>query len=147
MLHSPEELRLILQRVELEPGARRVMDRLFDYSHRTARQVMTLRSDVVVLDAGRSWEENLTVAVAEQYTRYPVVEGENGRPLGYVHLKDIVAAQGVCSAFLHGGTSSILALGPDGAGRPWPVGIRNPFVARLVLKEVQASKFVAAWKI
>jgi CBS domain containing-hemolysin-like protein len=94
MLHSPEELRLILQRVELEPGARRVMDRLFDYTRRVARHVMTLRSDVVVLDAERSWEENLAVALREQYTRYPVVEGETGRVLGYVHLKDIVAALG-----------------------------------------------------
>ena len=75
MLHSPEELRLILQRVELEPGTRRVIDRLFDYSHRVAQHVMTLRRDVVVLDAGRSWDENLAVALAHQYTRYPLVEG------------------------------------------------------------------------
>jgi CBS domain containing-hemolysin-like protein len=92
MLHSPEELRLILSRVELEPGARRVMDRLFDYTHSVARHVMTLRSDVMVLDAERSWEENLAVALREQYTRYPVVQGASGRVLGYVHLKDIVTA-------------------------------------------------------
>ena len=94
MLHSPEELRLILQRVALEPGARRVIDRLFDYTHRVARHVMTLRRDVVVLDAGRSWDENLAVALAHQYTRYPLVAGETDRVLGYMHLKDIVAALG-----------------------------------------------------
>jgi CBS domain containing-hemolysin-like protein len=94
MLHSPEELRLILQRVELEPGARRVIDRLFDYTHRVARHVMTLRRDVVVLDAGRSWDENLQVALAQQYTRYPLVDGATDRVLGYVHLKDIVSALG-----------------------------------------------------
>lgn len=87
MLHSPEELRLILQRVELEPGARRVIDRLFDYTHRLARQVMTLRRNVAVLDARRSWDENLRVALANQYTRYPVVEGETDRVLGYVHSR------------------------------------------------------------
>lgn len=94
MLHSPEELRLILHRVELEPGTRRVIDRLFDYSHRVAQHVMTLRRDVIVLDAGRSWDENLSVALAHQYTRYPLVEGDGNHVLGYVHLKDIVAALG-----------------------------------------------------
>jgi CBS domain containing-hemolysin-like protein len=53
---------------------------------------MTLRRDVVVLDAERSWDENLTVAFARQYTRYPLVEGESDRVLGYVHLKDMVGA-------------------------------------------------------
>ncbi len=92
MLHSPEEVRLILQRVALEPGTRRVIDRLFDYSHRVAQHVMTLRRDVVVLDAGATWDENLSVALAHQYTRYPLVEDERDGVLGYVHLKDIVAA-------------------------------------------------------
>ena len=94
MLHSPEELRLILQRVELESGPRRVIDRLFDYTHRVAQHVMTLRRDVVVLDAGRSWDDNLAIALAHQYTRYPLVAGETDHVLGYVHLKDIVAVLG-----------------------------------------------------
>jgi thiamine biosynthesis lipoprotein len=39
---------------------------------------------------------------------------------------EIVAAHGVGSAFLHGGTSSILAIGCDEAGQPWPVSVRDP---------------------
>ena len=51
---------------------------------------MMLRRDVVVLDAGRSWDDNLAVALAHQYTRYPLVDGETpDHVLGYVHLKDI----------------------------------------------------------
>jgi CBS domain containing-hemolysin-like protein len=93
-LHAPEELQLRLQRGALEPGTRRVIDRLFAYTHRVAQHVMTLRRDVVVRDAGRSWDENLAVALAQQYTRYPFVAGETDRVLGSVHLKDIVAALG-----------------------------------------------------
>ena len=74
MLHSPEELRLVLQHVQLDPGARRLIDRVFDYTHRVARHVMTLRRDVVTLEAGRPFEDNLRVAVANQYTRYPLCE-------------------------------------------------------------------------
>jgi putative hemolysin len=91
MLHSPDELRLILQHVPLDPGARRLIDRVFDYTHRVARHVMTLRRDVVTLTAGLPFDENLRVAVANQYTRYPLVEPVTDRVVGYIHLKDIVA--------------------------------------------------------
>jgi magnesium and cobalt exporter, CNNM family len=94
MLHSPDELRLVLQHVRLEPGARRLIDRVFDYTHRVARHVMTLRRDVVVLVAGRPFEDNLKIALANQYTRYPLIEPGTDRVVGYVHLKDIVAALG-----------------------------------------------------
>lgn len=92
MLHSPDELRLVLQHVRLEPGARRLIDRVFDYTHRVARHVMTLRRDVVVLTAGRPFDENLRHAVAHQYTRYPLVDPRTDQVIGYVHLKDIVTA-------------------------------------------------------
>lgn len=38
---------------------------------------------------------------------------------------EIIVHQGVSSAFLHGGTSSVLALGSDETGRPWSVGVRD----------------------
>ncbi len=92
MVHSPDELRLVLQHVHLDPGARRLIDRVFDYTHRLARHVMTLRRDVVTLTAGLPFDDNLRVAVANQYTRYPLVEPGTDRVVGYVHLKDIVTA-------------------------------------------------------
>ena len=91
MLHSPEELRLVIQHVQLDPGARRLIDRVFDYTHRLARHVMTLRRDVVTLTAGQPFDDNLRVALANQYTRYPLVEPGTDRVIGYVHLKDIVS--------------------------------------------------------
>jgi putative hemolysin len=53
---------------------------------------MTLRRDVVVLVAGRPFEENLKTALGNQYTRYPLVDPRNDQVIGYVHLKDVVAA-------------------------------------------------------
>ena len=92
MLHSPDELRLVLQHVQLDPGARRLIDRVFDYTHRVARHVMTLRRDVVTLTAGIPFDDNLRIALANQYTRYPLVEPGTDRVVGYIHLKDIVSA-------------------------------------------------------
>jgi CBS domain containing-hemolysin-like protein len=92
MLHSPDELRLVIQHVPLDPGARRLIDRVFDYTHRVARHVMTLRRDVVTLTAGQPFDDNLRIALANQYTRYPLVEPGTDRVVGYIHLKDVVAA-------------------------------------------------------
>jgi CBS domain containing-hemolysin-like protein len=92
MLHSPDELRLVIQHVQLDPGARRLIDRVFDYTHRVARHVMTLRRDVVTLTAGIPFDDNLRIGLANQYTRYPLVEPGTDRVVGYIHLKDIVSA-------------------------------------------------------
>jgi CBS domain containing-hemolysin-like protein len=90
--HSPEELRLVLHNVALDPGARRLIDRVFDYTHRVARHVMTLRRDVVVLESGLTFAENLQRVMENQFTRYPLLDSSTGRVLGYVHIKDLMAA-------------------------------------------------------
>lgn len=91
-LHSPQELRLVVQHAKLDPGTRGLIDRVFDYTQRVARHTMVERADVVVLDATRSFDDNLKVALANQYTRYPLVNPNTDRVVGYVHLKDIFAA-------------------------------------------------------
>jgi CBS domain containing-hemolysin-like protein len=90
LVHSPEELRLVLQHVPLEAGPRRLMDRIFDYSHRIARHVMTLRRDVVCVTAGQPIAEVLRIIQQAQYTRYPVLDAEGNRVVGYLHIKDLV---------------------------------------------------------
>jgi CBS domain containing-hemolysin-like protein len=92
LVHSPEELRLVLQHVPLEAGPRRLMDRIFDYSHRIARHVMTLRRDVVCVTSGQPIAEVLRIIQQAQYTRYPVLDADGNRVVGYLHIKDIVNA-------------------------------------------------------
>jgi len=92
LVHSPEELRLVLQHVPLEAGPRRLMDRIFDYSHRIARHVMTLRRDVVCVTAGQPFDEVLRIIQQNQYSRYPVLDPDGVRVIGYLHIKDLVGA-------------------------------------------------------
>jgi CBS domain containing-hemolysin-like protein len=91
MVHSPDELRMIVQHVTIDPGARRLIDRVFDYAHHLARHAMTLRPDVTVLSVRRTFDENLATVVAAQYTRYPLL-GARDEVLGYIHIKDLFMA-------------------------------------------------------
>lgn len=90
--HTPEELQLILERVDLWPDARRLIDRVFDCSHMVVQEVMTPRRAVVVLDVERPWHETVARVMAMRYSRYPVIRGSTGVVEGYVLWKDIVEA-------------------------------------------------------
>lgn len=93
-LHSEDELRIILNASQ-ERGLlsfRRLlfMENVFDLGDLTVRDAMRPRQQVRCLDAARAWPENLEVARSARYTRYPLVAGDPERPVGFVHLKDLV---------------------------------------------------------
>lgn len=74
----------------------------------------------VVLDEARR-----TVRFVHPATRLDL--GAIGKGYALDRAGEIVAAQGVAHALLDGGTSSTLARGIDAEGRPWSVGLRDPF--------------------
>ncbi len=95
--HSEEELRLIFEASArggtLPESTRDLLTNVVDYAERVAREVMTPRARVEVLDARKSWDENLKAAIAGEWTRYPIVEGERGKIMGFVHIKDLFRSQ------------------------------------------------------
>jgi len=94
--HSEEELRLIFEASArggiLTESTKDLLTNIVDYTERVAREVMTPRARVDVLDARKSWEDNLKHAIAGEWTRYPVVETERGKIIGFVHIKDLFKA-------------------------------------------------------
>jgi CBS domain containing-hemolysin-like protein len=97
MAHSPEELRLILASSEkagiLSEENREIIEGVFQFSKRTARQIMVPRTDVVVLSTTRSIEENLETIRQTKHTRYPLSEGSLDHTIGLIHVKDLMLAQ------------------------------------------------------
>ena len=95
--HSPEELRLILAGSEkagiLSEENREIIEGVFQFSKRTARQIMVPRTDVVVLSTTRSIEENLETIRTTRHTRYPLCEGALDQTIGLIHVKDLLLAQ------------------------------------------------------
>ena len=58
---------------------------------RLVREVLTPRGEVVYLDAGLSFRDNLQRAKAARHTRFPLCEEHFDRTIGLVHIKDILA--------------------------------------------------------
>ena len=97
MAHSPEELRMILSSSEkagiLSEENREIIEGVFQFSKRTARQIMVPRTDVTVLSTTRTIEENLEVIRTTRHTRYPLCEGTLDQTIGLIHVKDLLLAQ------------------------------------------------------
>ena len=95
--HSQEELRLILARSEkagvLSEENREIIEGVFQFSKRTARQIMVPRTDVVILSTTKSIEENLETIRTTRHTRYPLCDGTLDQTIGLIHVKDLLLAQ------------------------------------------------------
>jgi CBS domain containing-hemolysin-like protein len=96
-VHSEEELRAILSHSEkagvLSEENREIIEGVFQFSKRTARQIMVPRTDVVVLSIKRTIEGNLDIIRTTRHTRYPLCDGTLDRTIGLIHVKDLLLAQ------------------------------------------------------
>ncbi len=97
MVHSQEELRLILASSEkagvLSEENREIIEGVFQFSKRTARQIMVPRTDVLFLSTAKSIAENLEIIRTTRHTRYPLCDGTLDKTVGLIHVKDLFLAQ------------------------------------------------------
>lgn len=95
--HSQEELRMILASSEkagiLSEENREIIEGVFQFSKRTARQIMVPRTDVAVLSTQKGIEENLEIIRTTRHTRYPLCDGTLDQTVGLIHVKDLFLAQ------------------------------------------------------
>jgi CBS domain containing-hemolysin-like protein len=68
-----------------------MLRRVFEFTDRTAAEVMVPRQQVVALDRELSKEEMLRIVTEEGYTRLPVYEGTLDKIIGIVHAKDLLS--------------------------------------------------------
>jgi CBS domain containing-hemolysin-like protein len=95
MMQSEEELRLMLSRGKaITSTGKRISLRAIELRDRTVRQVMVPRTNLVVLDTNKSLEQNLALAIDNQFTRYPLCDQNMDNIVGMVHLKDLFKLKG-----------------------------------------------------
>jgi CBS domain containing-hemolysin-like protein len=117
-VHSPEELQILVEQAQ-EGGALKQQDadmlgNVFDFSEKTAREVMTPRTEIIALAEDATLEEVLETVRENGFSRYPVYRESIDDIVGLVLAKDLLAV-----------------LSPSGS-----VGAGEPFVLAKVMRPV-----------
>ena len=94
-IHSPEELRMLVEqsrkRGKLDADDARLLQGVFEFSEKSAREVMTPRTEMVALPADLTLEQAADQVAVAGRSRYPVYGESLDDILGVVHAKDILA--------------------------------------------------------
>ena len=95
-VYSPDELRLVMDESRDEglmaPEQHQMLERVMDFGERALRLVMVPRTQVVGLPHTATVKDAIDLLNAEEYSRYPVYEGDRDHIIGVVHVKDLFAA-------------------------------------------------------
>jgi len=93
-VHSPEELRLLVEQAQeggaLQSSDADLIDAVFEFSEKNAREVMTPRTEIVAFDVIAPLEEVLRIVEETQFSRYPVYEESIDNIIGLVLTKDLL---------------------------------------------------------
>jgi CBS domain containing-hemolysin-like protein len=93
-VHSPDELRMLIEHSEeggaIQPQDAELMEGVFEFSEKNAREVMTPRTDVVAIPLEATLDEVLAVVQENNFSRYPVYDGTLDNIVGIVLAKDLL---------------------------------------------------------
>jgi CBS domain containing-hemolysin-like protein len=93
-LHSPEELRLLVEQSEeagvLQPAPATLLEGVFEFSEKNAREVMTPRTEIDSLAVDATLDETLALVEETERSRYPVFEETIDDIIGLVLAKDLI---------------------------------------------------------
>src|SRR5580765_7450853 len=93
-VHSPEEIRMLVQQSRKTGGLgaadARLLEGVFEFSEKNARDVMTPRTEIVALPAEASLAEAADRVAVAGRSRYPVSGESLDDVVGIVHAKDIL---------------------------------------------------------
>ena len=104
-VHSPEEIMMLVEQTRrtgvLHPQDERMIRGVFEFSEKSARDVMTPRTATIALPATHTLANAADVIAQTGRSRYPVYGASLDDIVGWVHAKDVYAA-------LRGGPDSTL---------------------------------------
>ena len=93
-VHSPEELRLLVEQSQergaLERQDAALIEGVFEFSEKNAREVMTPRTDIVALPTEATLAETVATINESGFSRYPVYDDTIDNIIGIVIAKDLL---------------------------------------------------------
>ncbi|MDY3974807.1 hemolysin family protein [uncultured Veillonella sp.] len=94
LVHTEEEIRMMVNRSHLEGQLDHVegelIDNVFDFVERMAKEVMIPRQDVDCIYVEDSFEETMKSIAETSHTRYPLCVEDKDHVIGLVHIKDLM---------------------------------------------------------
>jgi CBS domain containing-hemolysin-like protein len=93
-VHSADELRILVEQSQevgvLERQDAALIEGVFEFSEKNAREVMTPRTAIDALDVETSLDDAITIVVETQRSRYPMYEDSIDNIVGLVLAKDLI---------------------------------------------------------
>jgi CBS domain containing-hemolysin-like protein len=93
-IHGPDELRLLVEQSEevgaLEPQDADLLEGVFEFTEKTADDVMTPRTELVALPLDSSLEDTMTVVEESGFSRVPAYNGTIDNIVGVLLVKDLL---------------------------------------------------------
>ena len=95
-MHFPGELRQFVERAEaggaIDPEDAELLEGVFEFSKKNAREVMTPRTEIVALPIDASLDDVVNLVQETGLSRYPVYEGSIDNIVGIALAKDLLPA-------------------------------------------------------
>ncbi len=95
-VHSEEELRMILTDSlnggEINSSEYEYVNSIFEFSDRIAKEIMVPRTEIISIEKDLTIRQVFEVMGVEQYTRYPIIDGDKDHVLGLVNMKHLLTA-------------------------------------------------------
>ncbi|WP_237150321.1 hemolysin family protein [Planococcus maritimus] len=96
MGHTEEELKLLLSESlksgEINASEYDYVNRIFEFDERIAKEIMVPRMEMSTIAHDVSLREVFTLEGIEQFTRYPITDGDKDHVLGVVNMKHLLSA-------------------------------------------------------
>jgi len=93
-VHSPEELRMLVEQSQevgvLQSQDADMLEGVFEFSEKNAREVMTPRTEIDALDVESSLDDTLALVEESGRSRYPVYDETIDNIIGLVLAKDLI---------------------------------------------------------
>lgn len=94
LAHSEEELRIILSESyesgEINQSEFKYVNKIFEFDNRIAKEIMVPRTEIVSMDKDEEIETFLTTAQTENFTRYPITDGDKDHIIGMINIKELM---------------------------------------------------------
>ncbi|WP_251638984.1 hemolysin family protein [Sporosarcina sp. NCCP-2716] len=94
--HTEEELRMILsdslKSGEINQSEYKYVNKIFEFDDRVAKEIMVPRTEMISISKEMTSKELFNMEGVEQFTRYPVTDGDKDHVIGLINMKNLLTA-------------------------------------------------------